>query len=129
VGLASRLSGNGDPVIVRRVKFSRLLLLSLAVLLLASCASYFERSNAPYRKYYRVRVTNVRGEIVADWVAEGRVAKTERGYAFRAVERTSAPPFMTNTRFPHGRKVSIGGANIVVTPADKPYWLFEMDRF
>lgn len=45
----------------------------------------------------------------------------------RAVQRTSGPPLMTVTRYPYGRKVEVTGANIVVTPAGKPYWLFAMD--
>lgn len=74
-------------------------------------------------------MTNIRGELVADWIAEGRVVKSDRGYAFRAVERISAPPFMTVTHFPHGRRMNIAGANIIVTPTEKPYWLFAMDGF
>ena len=76
-----------------------------------------------------MRVTNLRGELVSDWVAEGRVARTERGYKFRAVERVSAPPYMTVTQYPHGRRTEVTGANIVVTPASKPYWLFAMDGY
>ena len=78
---------------------------------------------------HRVRVTNLRGELVADWVAEGAVTRTARGYQFRAVERTSAPPYMMTTQYPHGRRTEVSGANIVVTPASKPYWLFAMDGY
>lgn len=127
--MASHLSRCPPHAIVRRVTLSRILVLLVAVLLISGCSSTLEKRSGPPQYYYRVRVTNLRGELVADWIAEGRVTRTERGYRFRAVERTSAPPYMTATQYPHGRRIEVTGANIVVTPASKPYWLFAMDGY
>ena len=108
---------------------SRFLALLVAVLLISGCSSTSDRRTGPTKYYYHVRVTNLRGELVSDWIAEGRPFRTERGYRFRAVQRISAPPYMTATHYPHGRRTEVTGANIVVTPASKPYWLFAMDGY
>ena len=127
--VASLLSHRSPPVIVRRVTLSRILALLVTVLLISGCSPHSERRVVAKKSYYRVRVTNLRGELVSDWVAEGRPFRTERGYRFRAVERVSAPPYMMTTQYPHGRVTEVTGPNIVVTPASKPYWLFAMDGY
>lgn len=120
-------------VIVRAVKFSRIVLicLLLPLLLLSSgCQSaYMERRLGPYKRYYHIRVTNPRGELIADYVSEGRPARTERGFVFKAVERTSQPPEQLNIRYPRGRRIEVGGPNIVVARTGKPLWLCEIDGY
>ena len=108
------------------VTFLRLLLFAVFVLSMAGCADPWSRVIPP--AYYRVRVTNPRGELVADWVAVGFVARTETGYRFRAVERLSAPPHMQSIRYPEGRQVEASGPNIIVARCPEPLWLYEMKR-
>lgn len=112
---------------VRDVKLSRLVLLVLLLplLLLPGCAT--RRYVGPEDAYYRVRVTNPRGELIADYIAQGYVKRTELGYSFKAVERTSAPPYMMTLRYPRGRRIEVMGPNIIVTPSGKPAWLYRMD--
>lgn len=107
-----------------------LLLLTLAATLLTGCESYFDRHpEFNTRNFKRVRVTNPRGELTADYIAEGGVWKTERnGYRFRAVQRTSGPPFPQTIQYPRGRRVEVNGANIVISRSGKPLWLYELDQ-
>ena len=125
---ASLLSERDAAVMVRGVKLPRLviLVLLLPLLLLPGCVS--TRRYVGYDKaYYRVRVTNPRGELIADYIAQGEVKRTELGYVFKAVERTSAPPYMMTMRYPRGRRIEVAGPNIIVTPSGKPAWLYRMD--
>jgi hypothetical protein len=82
----------------------------------------------PRKAYRRVRVTNPRGELIADWIAQGHVWRTERGFRFRAVERLSAPPNMISVRYPQGRMVEAAGPNITVARAGTPLWIYEMEH-
>lgn len=114
---------------VRRVKLPRLVIpvLLLPFLLLSGCQT--DRYLSVYRKYYRVRVTNPRGEFIADYIAEGSVRRTERGYVFKAVERTTPTPYMVTNQYPRGRRIEAAGPNIVVTQSGKPEWLYQMDGY
>ena len=103
------------------------LVLLLPLLLLSGC--HTSRYLSVHRDYYRIRVTNPRGEFIADYIAEGGVRRSERGYAFRAVERTSPMPFMMTNRYPRGRRIEVAGPNIVVTPSGKPEWLYHIDGY
>jgi len=80
---------------------------------------------APY--YTKFRVTNVRGELIADWTAEGPFRKIESGYRIKAIERTSAPPRAQITRYPNGWNTIIDGPHIVHQECGKPYWLYQLD--
>ena len=110
---------------------SRLVLLFLLATLIATtgCSSYWARYSDPARMYYRVRVTNPRGELIADYIAENRPSRTERGYRFKAVERLSSPPYQLEMRYPRGRTIEVAGPNIVVTRCGKPLWLYHVDGF
>ena len=110
---------------------SRFVLLFLLATLIATtgCSNYWEQYTGPHRKYYHVRVTNPRGELVADYIAEKRPFRTERGFRFKAVERTSPEPYQLNGRYPRGRLIEVGGPNIIVTRTEKPYWLYELDGY
>jgi hypothetical protein len=108
-------SATFDAVILRR-----LLLLVLLALLLPGCVWHDVHSGG---HYYRVCVTDPRGVLIADWIAEGWVLRTGFGYRFRAVERFSAGPWPQVVRYPHGRRVETSGPNIVVSPCPKPEWL------
>lgn len=122
------MSKRWRAVIVPRVKFSRFLLLLSLCAILAGCETPLVVTH-PWPKTYRlVRVTNPRGELIADWVAEGGVWQTPRGYRFRAVERTTGWPITITAQYPHGRRVEVGGPNIVVTRVPKPAWLAEREQ-
>jgi hypothetical protein len=113
------------------VTLSRLVLLFLLATLIATtgCSNYWAQYTDPARKYYRVRVTNPRGELIADYIAENRPARTERGFRFKAVERLSSPPFQREMRYPRGRIIEVAGPNILVARCGKPLWLYELDGF
>ncbi len=103
------------------------LVLLLPLLLLSGCVG--DRYIGVRRDYSRVRVTNPRGELIADYIAEGRVRGTERGYAFYAVERTTSTPYMMTIRYPRGRWIEVAGPNILVTRSGKPEWLYLVDGY
>jgi hypothetical protein len=104
---------------LRRVTLRRLLLLLLLAAVFSGC--YYHEHG--YAHYYRVRVTDPRGILIADWIAEGWVLRTGFGYRFRAVERFSAAPWPQVVRYPHGRRVETSGPNIVVSPCPRPAWM------
>jgi hypothetical protein len=102
------------------VTLSRLLCSFAALTALVGCSTLNDLSQ---ETYYRVHVTDPRGKLIADWVADGHVKRIEGGYRFRAVERISGPPWPKHIRYPHGRVVEASGPNIVVTRCPKPLWL------
>lgn len=73
--------------------------------------------------YTQLRVTNPRGEIIADWVARGHVSHVETGYRITAVERTDGPPSRGTTRYPDGWRTTVVGPYIHRWPCAKPKWL------
>lgn len=103
--------------IVHGVNFFRLLPLLAAALLLTGCANSFTR----------FRVSNYRDEIIAEWVARGRVQPIERGYRITAVERISGPPYRTLTRYPDGWRTNVVGPHIWRWRCPKPLWLAELE--
>jgi hypothetical protein len=107
------------------VKF---LLLPACACLLAACET-LPVSSAPIQ-YTHFRVTNNRGELVADWIAEGpyRNAPPPGGYLVKAVERLSGPPLAQVSRFPNGWSTTVVGPHIIHWPCDKPVWLDRIDR-
>ena len=107
--------------------FRSLLLLALAVLS-TGCVTPLGRSKIS-QHYRRITVTDYNGALVAEWIAEGNVPRRGDGYRFKAVQRTSAPPYVTTSHFPQGRKVAISGPHITVAPCGKPDWLYELDGF
>ena len=110
------------------MKFLRLLVVLLVVLLSAGCVTPLGRSKFP-QHYRKVTVTDYTGNLVAEWIAEGNVLRRGPGYRFVAVQRITAPPFVTTSHFPQGRKVLIDGPHITVAPCGKPDWLYEIDGF
>ncbi len=98
--------------------------LPLIIATLAGCAT------SPWPRhahYHRVRVTNYRGELIADWIAIGPVVRTgENSYRLRAVERFSGPPGMEDVHYPDGRKTEAVGPNIHISPCGEPLWLYEL---
>jgi hypothetical protein len=99
------------------------------VLLCAGCAATPLGRNAYPQNYRKITVTNLRGELVAEWIAEGNVWRRGGGYRFVAVQRITAPPFITNNHYPQGRKVLVTGPHITVAPCGKPGWLYVLDGF
>ena len=104
---------------------------------LACCLALPACESLPVYKpgYYRIVETNVRGEWLVAWEAEGRVRHThskfqeDDGSAFSAVSRkvyTSKPPY--EIRYPLGRRVMVSAPHILVEPIDKPAWLKKLDE-
>jgi len=79
-------------------------------------------------EYTKFRVTNYRGELIADWVAEGPFRHVENGYHITAVQRTSGPPYSRTMRYPNGWHTRVDGPHIVFWQCGKPLWLYELDR-
>jgi hypothetical protein len=73
--------------------------------------------------YTRLRVTNPRGELIADWVAVGRIVRTDQGYRITAVERISGPPYSIRSRYPDGWRTTAVGPNISHWRCPAPEWL------
>jgi hypothetical protein len=102
---------------VHGVKHLQLVLLLVVIVLFSGCVGW-DRST-----YYRVRVTDPRGVLIADWVAEGWVQRIEGGYRFRAVQRLSGGPWAKLIRYPQGITVEASGPNILISRCDPPVWL------
>ena len=95
----------------------RVLPLLAAALLFAGCANSFTR----------LRVSNHRDEIIAEWIARGYVQRIERGFRITAVERFSGPPYRTLSRYPDGWKTNVVGPHIWKWGCPKPLWLAELE--
>jgi hypothetical protein len=108
---------------VRLVKYALL----LAFALLAACETTRPEKDSPSKKYTKLTVTDPEGDLISEWIAEGRVKKDEQGYIIRAVERRSAPPTPVTTQYPNGRISTIVGPNIVLEDIEKPEWLKKLD--
>lgn len=78
--------------------------------------------------YWQVVTTDFEGCWIAEYVAEGDVLPTSRGYCFRAVERRIFKPAVLTFKYPLGRPVKVEATNIIVTPTCKPLWLQEVER-
>ncbi len=74
-------------------------------------------------KYTQFRVTNLRGEVIADWVAAGKYSKDREGYQIHAVQRISGEPYPQTTCYPEGWSTLVVGPNIARWPVAKPEWL------
>lgn len=102
----------------------RPLLALLLALVLPGCA--FLYSVEPHKRYHRIRVSNIEGKLIGEWIAEGYVAQTEIGYKFKAVQRRTGLPYVTEIHYPYGRQMEIGGQNVVVSRCGQPLWLYEL---
>ncbi len=98
--------------------FPRLLLLLAALVFTAGCAS---------ERFTKLRVTNHRGEVLAEWVARGYVLRSEQGYRITAVERLSGPPHPILSRYPDGWRTTVAGPHILRWRCGEPYWLYELE--
>ena len=98
--------------------------LLLAFSLLAGCETYSPDGKT---KYTRLSVTDPSGEPISEWIAEGRVKKTDQGYDIQAVERKSAPPFPVTSHYPNRRPATVVGTHIVLEEIEKPDWLKNLD--
>jgi len=90
--------------------------------LLPACAS---RQTSP--KFTALRVSNYRGEMLAEYVARGPVWSVEGGYKIHAVERRSPPPYPQFNKFPYGWDTTVLGPRIHTWPTAKPHWLAEWE--
>lgn len=104
----------------RPVNPFRLVLLLAAVALVTGCAGRED--------FTRIRATNHRDQVIAEWTARGRVVPLERGgYRITAVERRSGPPDAVETRYPDGWQTTVQGAHIWRWECPKPAWLAELE--
>ncbi|MCX6982602.1 MAG: hypothetical protein NTV08_17900 [Verrucomicrobia bacterium] len=111
---------------VRAVKY----LLLLAFALLAGCETTRTKDSAANKdcqKYTKLTVTDLTGDMVSEWIAEGRVKKADQGYTIKAVERRSGPPNPTESKYPNGRISTVAGQNIILEDVEKPEWLKKLD--
>jgi hypothetical protein len=95
------------------VNLSRFAWLLLTLPFLAGCET----------TYTRLRVTNPRGELIADWVARGYVWRTEEGYRITALERTDGRPYPKTTYYPDGWRTTVVGPYVRRWRCAKPGWL------
>jgi len=100
----------------------------LGVLILGGCTAPQPVEGGREPSYSRVVVTDFRGRRIAEYVAEGKVRKTEEGTAFRAMQRQVFSPQPLLIRYPLGRPVTVKAPNLLIVPAPKPEWLRTLDR-
>lgn len=103
----------------------RLLSVLLAIgfaCLLPACASH---QTSP--QFTALRVSNQRGEMLAEYVARGPVWSVEGGYRIHAIERRSPPPFPQFNKYPYGWDTTVLGPRIHTWPVGKPYWLMDWE--
>jgi hypothetical protein len=75
--------------------------------------------------YTELRVTNPRGELIADWIAHGYIWKVEEGWRITAVQRTDGPPYPKTTYYPDGWHTTVVGPYVQHWHCAKPAWLDE----
>ena len=97
----------------------------LAAALLAGCET---PQHSTRSKYTKLSVTDQTGDTIAEWVAEGKVEKTDQGYEIHAVERRTGPPDVITAQYPNGRAATVVGPNIVLDQIEKPEWLRKLDE-
>ena len=107
------------------MKFFRLLPLLAALVFTAGCTSGHSDHSGHYTK---LRVTNHRGEVLAEWVARGYVLRSEQGYRITAVERLSGPPHPILSRYPDGWHTTVTGPHILRWRSGKPFWLYALEN-
>jgi hypothetical protein len=90
-------------------------------LFVGGCSCY--DSEYHHNEYTELRVTNLRGEVIADWVAHGHIDHTETGYRITAVERTDGYPYPVTARYPDGWRVTVVGPNVHRWPCARPAWM------
>jgi hypothetical protein len=100
----------------------RIFLLLAVLALNAGCASH---SRA---RYTTLRVTNHRGEFIAEWVARGPVRRTEHGYRITAVERQSGAPHSQLVKYPDGWSTTVTGPHILRWRCGQPHWLYVLEN-
>ena len=88
----------------------------LALALLGGCCAVRET-------YTELRVTNPRGELIADWIARGCIWKIEEGWRVTAVQRTDGPPYPKTTYYPDGWRTTVVGPYVHHWHCEKPAWL------
>jgi hypothetical protein len=99
------------------VKLLRLSLVCSALVSLPGCIGYT-----------KFRATNPRGEMIAEWTAEGFYYPVSGGYRITAVDRISGPPHMLESHYPHGMRTMVTGAHIERWHTNKPLWIYELER-
>ena len=101
--------------------------LLLAFALLAGCENTKAKKESDSGKYTKLTVTDLSGDLVSEWIAQGHVKKADQGYTINAVERRTAPPYPTDSQYPNGRISTVAGQNIILEDIEKPDWLKKLD--
>ena len=99
----------------------------LLALLLAGCETTKSDKDFFPKKYTKFTVTDPSGDMISEWIAEGRFKKSEQGYEIRAIERRTPAPDPTDSQYPNGRHATVVGPNIVIETIEKPDWLRKLD--
>lgn len=102
---------------------SNLTTLIATLALLAGCAS---KSTSP--DFTALRVSNYRGETIAEYTARGPIKSVEGGYEIHAVERWSPGPHRVHSKYPYGWDTTVLGPRIQHWPTVKPAWLDEREE-
>lgn len=90
------------------MKFLPLLLVASA---LSSCATY-----------HKVVETDLRGNMIVSWVAQGPIIPRDGGYRFKAVQRNICDPeFEFHYRL--GWTVNVAAPNFLIIPVRRPAWM------
>lgn len=97
------------------MKLPRVLLLLAAATLLPGCSAT--------SGYTTFRSSNLRGEVISEWIARGPYYRVTPGYRITAVERVSGPTYPVASRYPYGWKTTVTGPLIEHWRTGKPAWL------
>jgi hypothetical protein len=103
----------------------RRILLSLC-LLISGCAAW-PRDGLFGPRYTFFRVSDVRGEVITEWIARGWYFREGDGYQIVAIQRTSGAPYSQTTCYPGGWRTKVNGPNIQRWPVAKPEWVARME--
>jgi hypothetical protein len=102
----------------------------LALALLGGCCC------TTHETYSELRVTDLRGKLISDWIARGPIWKgdiadgwfwnpalNQEVWHVTAVQRTDGPPYPETTYYPDGWHTSVVGPCVHHWHCEKPAWL------
>jgi hypothetical protein len=72
-------------------------------------------------RYYKVVTMDTRGDLVASWIAKGRVLRRDGGYRFTAIERQIPHPPRVY-RYPLGFRTFVKTPETVIYRTEPPPW-------
>jgi hypothetical protein len=98
------------------------------LLALGLCLVFLLPACAPSEKFTRLRVSDYRGETLAEYTARGGIRPVEGGYRIMAVERISGHPYPTLSKYPLGWHAVVLGPRVSHWRVEKPAWLAEREQ-